>query len=184
MIESNKQQFLHPGDLYFSQEPVLFKTVLGSCVALCLFDGRLKRGGMNHYVFPQTEEGSRDRHFGSVSIPCLINAFLKSGSRLSDIQISLFGGASSHNVPYERSAGRKNVLVAEHFLQDWNLSLFRKEVGGCHGKKVLFDTDHNSIEVIPLLDCMQECKRKASGCKQRVVSPSAGTSPFAAYTPR
>ncbi|HEX2974864.1 MAG TPA: chemotaxis protein CheD, partial [Bacteroidales bacterium] len=44
--------FLYPSTLFVSREPVIVNTILGSCVAVCLYDTLLKYGGINHYMLP------------------------------------------------------------------------------------------------------------------------------------
>ena len=39
--------FLYPAELYVSKTPYQINTILGSCVAVCLFDPVTKIGGMN-----------------------------------------------------------------------------------------------------------------------------------------
>jgi hypothetical protein len=40
-----KSVFLHPGEMYASVEPATITIILGSCVAVCLFNERLSVGG-------------------------------------------------------------------------------------------------------------------------------------------
>jgi len=44
------EYFLNPGELIFSKKPVVVKTVLGSCVAVCIHDKNLNYGGICHYL--------------------------------------------------------------------------------------------------------------------------------------
>src|SRR5438045_940764 len=54
----NRQRaYLLPGQLYASAEPCQIKTILGSCVAICLWDKRRGAGGMNHFLLPVVREG-------------------------------------------------------------------------------------------------------------------------------
>ena len=40
------------GDYYASKEPAIIYTLLGSCVAVCLYDRKNRIGGMNHILLP------------------------------------------------------------------------------------------------------------------------------------
>lgn len=42
--------FLAPGELVVVRSPANIRTVVGSCVAICLWDGRRRVGGLNHYL--------------------------------------------------------------------------------------------------------------------------------------
>ncbi len=41
------------GEFYASKEPRIIQTVLGPCVAVCLFDPANRIGGMNHIFLPR-----------------------------------------------------------------------------------------------------------------------------------
>ncbi len=45
---NSNDHFLYPATLFFKPVPYLIKTILGSCVAVCLYDPVKKIGGMNH----------------------------------------------------------------------------------------------------------------------------------------
>ncbi len=44
---------LLPGDFFACQGEEMIVTVLGSCIAVCLYDTKLKIGGMNHFMLPK-----------------------------------------------------------------------------------------------------------------------------------
>ena len=70
------------GDSLASTDPnVLLTTVLGSCVAVCLHDGNVGVGGMNHFLLadpaPLAEEESHLlNRYGLHSMELLINGML------------------------------------------------------------------------------------------------------------
>ena len=41
-----------PGEYFVSAEDIVIMTVLGSCIAACIWDGRARLGGMNHFMLP------------------------------------------------------------------------------------------------------------------------------------
>lgn len=48
--------FLEPGYVYLASQPTVISGVLGSCVAVCLYDRKRRVGGMNHFRFPFTRD--------------------------------------------------------------------------------------------------------------------------------
>ena len=44
--------YLHPGQLLVSAHACAVTTILGSCVAVCLWDPVAKIGGINHFMLP------------------------------------------------------------------------------------------------------------------------------------
>jgi chemotaxis protein CheD len=52
-----QRAYLLPGQLHVSADPCQIRTILGSCVAICLWDSHLGVGGMNHFLLPASSEG-------------------------------------------------------------------------------------------------------------------------------
>ena len=74
------EYMLLPGQIYFSRQPSLISTVLGSCVAVCLWDPKKKIGGMSHYLYPVTKiKEEATARYGNVSLRCLMHLFLEQG---------------------------------------------------------------------------------------------------------
>lgn len=48
--EKRKHIILDPGEYYVSAENVILSTLLGSCVAVCLYDPIERVAGMNHFL--------------------------------------------------------------------------------------------------------------------------------------
>lgn len=135
--------YVYPGQVFVSAEPVEVTTVLGSCVAVCLWDGRLRLGGINHFLLP---EGGRDdvsTRIGRPAVERLIEEVLKLGSREADLSAKLFGGAAviealCHG---EDHLGARNVAVAGAVLAERRIPVVAKDVLGNRGRKVIFRTE-------------------------------------------
>lgn len=61
-------------------------TLLGSCVAVCLWDPQAKIGGMNHFMLPSRSPGRVTTDFdvllcGDFAMEALMNAMLGRGAR-------------------------------------------------------------------------------------------------------
>src|SRR5579864_4447187 len=57
LLGERQRAYLLPGQLHASAEPCQIKTILGSCVAICLWDKWRGAGGMNHFLLPSSREG-------------------------------------------------------------------------------------------------------------------------------
>lgn len=77
-----------------SNDPdTVLSTVLGSCVATCLWDDRAGWGGMNHFLLPEaTGSDAEATLFGAYAVELLINELLKHGASKSSLRAKLFGG--------------------------------------------------------------------------------------------
>ena len=50
--EAPESVYLHPGQVYTAGHAALVSTILGSCVAVCLWDPLVRVAGINHYLLP------------------------------------------------------------------------------------------------------------------------------------
>ena len=72
-------------------------TLLGSCVAVCLYDPKLKLAGMNHFLLPSRSKASADDDVilaGDYSMELLLNTMLNKGAAKSRIIAKAFGGGT------------------------------------------------------------------------------------------
>ncbi len=142
--------YLHPGQLFASAERSAVSTILGSCVAVCLWDPISKIGGINHYLLPLwTGQGTSSPRFGDVAVRDLLNKLLKLGSQKPRLQAKLFGGACVVEAfrEGENHLGAKNVQAAEELLEKEGIPLVAHDVGGCRGRKLIFHTDNGTAWV-------------------------------------
>ncbi|HCE6098490.1 hypothetical protein ACEPU1_33790 [Pseudomonas aeruginosa] len=85
---------LLPAEWRVSSEPVALATVLGSCVAACLYDPTACIGGMNHFMLPDAAPGDGSARYGAHAMELLINALLKAGALRQRLQAKVFGGGN------------------------------------------------------------------------------------------
>jgi len=112
-------------------------TVLGSCVAVCLFDPVRGAGGMNHILLPDLD-GSDGRRtlFGAHAMELLINDLLKMGCRKTDLRGKLFGGARM--IAMLGRAGAMNGEFADRFLAAEGIPVDSRSLGGSLARRVEF----------------------------------------------
>jgi len=140
MIHGNST-FIHVGQIHVDHSPGAISTVLGSCVAVCLYDHTLAIGAMNHYLLPfWNGNGLLSPKYGNVSIPNMVEQMTQKGSLLRNIEAKIFGGASINiNAAEGMMIGQKNILVAREILKEYNISLVAEDVGGENGRKIQFN---------------------------------------------
>ena len=113
LIESSKKHFLLPSTMFANKISYDITTVLGSCVAVCLYDQKLQFGGMNHFMLPTwNDEGLATPKYGNVAIPRLIDKMLSLGAEKNDLVAKVFGGANSLMAKNIYEVGKRNVHVA------------------------------------------------------------------------
>lgn len=126
------------GEQAISDSPdVMITTVLGSCVAACLFDPFRQIGGMNHFLLAD-DRGAHDgdMRFASASMERLVNGLLKQGAARSRLQAKVFGGARMMaGLP---DIGRRNGEAAIAFLEGEQIPRVSVSLGGSLARRVRF----------------------------------------------
>ena len=141
------------GERYVSAEGRVIATLLGSCVAVTLYDPIRKIGGMNHFMLPQPPDMERAHQleggkYGIEAMELLIDDLLRLGAGRRLIA-KVFGGGHILGIG---EAGRNavsddNVRFAVSYLRKKDIPIGAKNVGGYHGRKVFFYTENGKIRL-------------------------------------
>ncbi len=121
-------------------EPELLTTVLGSCIACCLYDPLAQVGGMNHFLLAEPNPGSgtiADQNYGVYLMELLINQMMTRGGLKSRMKAHIYGGANMHGGMGR--IGDANALFARNFLADEGIPLVRSDTGGESARRIEFD---------------------------------------------
>ena len=135
--------YLYPGQVYTASQPLMVSTILGSCVAVCLWDAQSSIAGINHYLLPSDPvRGHSDLRYGNIATERLIDEMLTAGAVMQRIVAKVVGGASILGIGNEsgRSIGDQNVEVARQILQKHAISVSAEQTGGKRGRKLVFHT--------------------------------------------
>jgi chemotaxis protein CheD len=139
---------LAPAGIFTCGTQAMISAVLGTCVAVCLHDRRLKIGGMNHFLFPKSGFfGSPSPEYGDVAVPQLINRLIRMGSRIEDLEAQIVGGAAIPGARNEATGG-KNVNMARKMLKKNGIPVVSEDVGGFKGRRLIFHTGTNETMVM------------------------------------
>jgi chemotaxis protein CheD len=142
------QVYLHGGQLVATATPTSVTTVLGSCVAVCLFDPVARVGGVNHFLLPHHVERERSPRFGNVAVPELVRAVVRAGASREALVAKVFGGASViAGMSHGRRLGEENAALALHLLEEARIPVLDRDVGGTRGRKLVFVTDEGTAWV-------------------------------------
>lgn len=151
MPEPNRV-FLLPGESTYARKHTDISTLLGSCVAVCLYDPATRGGGMNHFVLPTCNNTSLSAgKYGDESTDALIKVATAAGARPRDLLASIYGGG--HVIGHLNSAkmagiidvGAKNIAMARGILKSRGIKIVREDVGKDVGRRIHMDTDTNEI---------------------------------------
>jgi chemotaxis protein CheD len=143
-----REVYLHPGQLVASAEPMTVTTILGSCVAVCLWDSHNGVGGINHFLLPDAPAGDRSSpRFAGGACAQLLESVLKLGAAQSRLVAKVFGGSWALMPTRGEALGWKNVKAARVFLDEWGVPVAGEDVGGRVGRKLRYETGSGTVWV-------------------------------------
>jgi chemotaxis protein CheD len=123
---------LQPGEVFFDPAPHRLATLLGSCVAVCLWDESKRMGGMTHSLIPTGGKGKQDKnlHATDASVHELVKRMIQAGCRTSSLQAKLFGGFSPMKLALKTAIGAANIESAMRVLRGYDIDIVAKEILG------------------------------------------------------
>ena len=166
-----KKLYLFPGKIILSTEPAEITTILGSCVAIAIFDPTTKMGGLIHYLLDEPGKGeAASPRYGSYALPSLLKMMSDRGANMKRLQAKVYGGASVlGNMNIGKGIGSTNADVAWKILEQYKIPVLEQNTGGTRGRRIVFNTANFQVKH----DFMRETTRVVSSVEEipTVVSP-------------
>lgn len=142
---------VQPGGHFAADSPVEIKTLLGSCVAACLYDPKAKVAGLNHFLlaasrysrslpFTATDAG----RYGIHAMELLINDMIKLGATRRGLIAKVFGGASVFGITSESRflcVHEVNQRFIRDYLSTERIPIESEDLGGTLGRVIHFYSD-------------------------------------------
>jgi len=140
---------LAPGELYSTPNPGVISTLLGSCIAACLYDPVNRVIGMNHFMLSNPRY-SRDLpihvseagRYGIHAMDLLINDMMNKGITRRYLRAKIFGGASIMNrdsdVGNFLCVGMVNCRFIQEYLDGEGIPVDARDLGGDFGRVIHF----------------------------------------------
>lgn len=148
-----------PGQYYVTAQNEIITTVLGSCISVCVYDPRLKVGGMNHFMLPNSDNDdsnvlSKSFRYGDVAMERLVNDLLRNGSDKSNLVFKAFGGGQI--IRRLTAIGQRNISFLHKFLMLEGYKLTASDLGGPHPRKLIFFPQSGLVRVKQLKQMYNE----------------------------
>ncbi len=141
---------VQPGERFVSKDPALIVTLLGSCVAACLYDETAKVAGINHFLLAapryakamplsQTDAG----RYGINAMELLINDMVHLGADRRRLKAKVFGGATVIGKATDNflCVHEVNQRFIREYISTERIPLVSEDLGGDRGRVVYFHTD-------------------------------------------
>lgn len=154
-----RKRILHPGDYAAEEAPAVLTTLLGSCVAVCLYDPQRPFIGMNHFLLATRRHNpdvpaleSDAGRYGIHAMELLITALLAKGCARHRLRAKAFGGGNvlGHTSSDSRllpTIGAVNAHFVRDFLAHDGIPLVAADMGGNFGRHIEFVSDDFSVSV-------------------------------------
>ncbi len=148
---------LLPGAYFATRNEDMIVTVLGSCIAACIYAPTLGIGGMNHFMLPvENKAGVTNKHIaasydsaaardGNVAMELLINEIIKLGGARAHLRAKIFGGGCITRSTIDIGAG--NIAFVREYLELEGITVTGEDVGGRLPRKVYFIPSSNDVFV-------------------------------------
>jgi chemotaxis protein methyltransferase CheR len=139
------------GEVKVTQGPAVLKTLLGSCVAACLFDPVTGIGGMNHFSLPGASDEGVNSRYGAHAMELLITNIMKMGGDRRRLRANVYGGGAV--IPFSSDAmniGKRNAEFIRTYLTGEGIPVDAETLGGNRGMFVKFRPDLGKAETKPL----------------------------------
>ncbi|BFT32338.1 chemoreceptor glutamine deamidase CheD [Alteromonas sp. D210916BOD_24] len=134
-----------PGQYCVTSQDKILVTVLGSCVAACMFDPKLGIGGMNHFMLPDAREVLTEDNsdfmatkYGVHAMEMLINDLVKAGADKKRIKAKVFGGGKVVPSIVQQNIGEINAKFVMEFLDTENIPTLASDLCNSYARKIYF----------------------------------------------
>lgn len=127
-----------PGEYFVSSDDLVIMTVLGSCIAACIWDNKMRIGGMNHFMLPDGDGADGSGRYGSYAMELLLNEMIKLGARRETMQAKVFGGGAVMAGFTTMNVGERNTKFVLDYLATERIPVVSQDVLDIHPRKVCF----------------------------------------------
>lgn len=140
------------GQLYFGSNAARVHTLLGSCVAITLWNPVKRMGGMCHFLLPNRNRpvgAPRDARFGTESLEMLVEALQRAGTKPSDYIVHLYGGADTmpDSGGIKFNVGERNIEQGWTLIDQYGFNLENVDVGDHVPRNVSMTFPDGTVEM-------------------------------------
>ena len=127
--------------LKIGNSPQILRTILGSCVGICIFDRNKKIGGLAHILLPEANDNANPEKYANTAVPILVEMLLKQGCKREFMSAKIAGGAAMFKFTQGNVLGQigdRNVDAVKAALADKKIPIVNEDIGGNTGRVIDF----------------------------------------------
>ena len=136
--------------LKIGSSPQILRTILGSCVGICIYDRQKKMGGLAHILLPESPSGETPEKYANTAIPMLVDLLLKQGCKREFMSAKIAGGAAMFKFSQGNTLGQigeRNIEAVKKALAAKSIPLLQEDVSGSSGRVIDFFLDDGHLKV-------------------------------------
>jgi chemotaxis protein CheD len=149
------ENFVKMSEICVVNDASTLKTVVGSCIALCLWDGQSRIGGMAHIMMPvrNGDAGAPPGKYADTAVQALLAEMVKRGASIDRLTATCAGGASMFvfRAAEKQSVGDRNYDAVVTYLNLHRIPIRIREIGGTAGRRIHFDCSNGMICISTLM---------------------------------
>ena len=156
LYENTYRITIHPGEFYSTNDSAVISTLLGSCVAACLYDPKRRVIGMNHFMLSSSRsskgmplDDAEAGRYGMHAMELLINDMMAKGTNRSSLRAKIFGGASIIGKREVSNrfycVGQVNCGFVRTYLASEGIPVDAEDLGGNFGRVIHFSNGDFSV---------------------------------------
>ena len=142
---------INAGEYYISDKDEFIGTLLGSCIAVCLYDPVHQISGMNHFMLPgkimsMNIFNDKSAKYGIIAISKLLDDMISKGAEKKNLISKLFGGGSI--IEYESktiTVPTDNIRLANAMIELEDIPIVQMNVGESFTRKLLMDVKTGKV---------------------------------------
>ncbi len=138
-------------DFGIAKSPHILRTVLGSCVGICLYDEKKKIAGLSHIMLPsQTEKNSNEKKYADTAIGMLIREMETAGADKTRLVAKIAGGATMFKITGNSmmgEIGKNNVAKVKEVLSGLGIKIVAEDTGGNYGRTIDFYSESGVLRI-------------------------------------
>ena len=131
--------------------PDILRTILGSCVGICLYDPERMIAGLAHIMLPsRNERNANVKKYADTAIPKLVQDMERDGAQRGRIVAKIAGGSMMFKIA-ENSVmgeiGKNNIKKVREVLAEMGIRILAEDVGGDYGRTIDFYAEDGRLRV-------------------------------------
>jgi len=138
-------------DIGIDTAPNTLRTILGSCIGICIYDPVVRLGGLSHIMLPSSKNPTVNiKKYADSAIPYMIDEMIKRGADRKRMIAKIAGGSTMFRHTENTlmgDIGKNNIVSTKEILARLNIRIVSEDVGGDYGRTIDFYLETGELKI-------------------------------------